>query len=340
MICSDGNRDFVERSLIKNNSTTTYIILEELLSRGMEVDFVSWPELDMRFSTKSGDIRTIRGVTCSKSSGYARSIASNKYRTLRFAQGLGLSVSPFYLINSGVSIPDIWEEYNGEVVAKIVDVDGGKGVFGGFSSLQDLQAFANEYSTSNNLLLQKRSSCRVDLRVTFIGDKLIAATIREPYAVVGDGISTLKELISVENKRRSDYNNACMPLARVFLISLEKASHRSGYDSGTVLGNGDKVVITTGNISEGATTKDVTSSVHTGYIEYAKRITDSLNTSVISVDFLVNKASIYDLGELNGAIFLEINSRPGLSFQQYPEEGTGPDIAKAYVDYVIGDCTK
>ncbi len=333
---SELTSDQIFKQLISSKYHTTALLYRELLSRDYRVGFPFWPLTYMRFTSPRGEERLLDGIVSDRSSALAARICKNKYHTCMFVRDLGLVVEPFYLCDTTEAAERAWDEFKGDCVMKKVDIDAGKGIVTRFSSRNEFLRIFGVAQDHAGVMVQRRSDCSIDLRVTIVGGVYVAATTRRPVELVGDGKSTLLDLIHEQNLERKKHNQACAPMRRVFLLDKSIVTARTGLSLEYVLGFGQKVQATLGNVSEGANTADVTDYVHDGYVAYAKTIARNLNEPIVAVDFLVNDPMQYDIGQSGGASFLEVNLRPGITFQQFPENGRGPDIAKAFIDCIIG----
>jgi D-alanine-D-alanine ligase-like ATP-grasp enzyme len=168
----------------------------------------------------------------------------------------------------------------------------------------------------------------IDLRVCVIGRRAVAATVRLPSYVLGDGRSSLTELIDRKQLQRAQ--NAFLVKAPV---SVDAARlRRDGRTLDDVPVAGEVVVLTSlANISAGGVNVDVTDLVHPGLLRLAvdaARAAPGLR--IAGVDLIAP-----DLDSVDGAAILELNHTPGILLHHYPAYGEPRDIAGAIVDEMI-----
>ena len=171
-----------------------------------------------------------------------------------------------------------------------------------------------------------------DLRLIVIDFKVVAAAVRKPPRIAGDGTHSLAELIEKYNRRRAaatggesrvpvdDETRRCLALA--------------GYGIDTVLPLGEEVdVRKTANLHTGGTIHDVTAELHPDLRAAAEAGARALNIPVVGFDFMVPDVSSPDY------VVIEANERPGLANHEpqptaerfidllFPQTATSPPAA-------------
>ena len=145
-----------------------------------------------------------------------------------------------------------------------------------------------------------------DLRIVVIDYKIIAAAIRRPPAIVGDGQKTVRELIEKLSKRRQAQTDGESE------ILLDDETRRcvagEGFDTEDVLPKDECIQVRkTANLHTGGKLIDVTSSLHPEIEEAAIKAAEVLRIPVVGLDFIVKEPgkNIYSI--------IEANERPGLA---------------------------
>ena len=174
-----------------------------------------------------------------------------------------------------------------------------------------------------------------DHRLMVVNGVLVAAARRMPGHVVGDGSSTIADLVKEVNKdprRGAGHENM---LTR---LELDDAADRllaaKGYDHDTVPPEGELVFLRkTANLSTGGTAIDVTDVIHPDNRLMAERAIRAVGLDIGGVDFLTTDItkSYRDTG---GAI-CEINAGPGMRMHIAPSEGKGRDVGGAVMDMLF-----
>lgn len=168
-----------------------------------------------------------------------------------------------------------------------------------------------------------------EYRVYVVNDKVIAAYNRLPANVIGDGISTIRELIEAKNNIR-------MRNARLFscLIELDEETveyiQTSGYTLDSVPNNDEKILLKDKtNVSAGGDPIDVTDDIP---IEMKQLAIDAVKAIPElhhgGVDIIVDlKKTVMD------AVVIELNPTAQIGGILFPMQGKARDIPGAIVDY-------
>jgi GNAT-family acetyltransferase (TIGR03103 family) len=145
-----------------------------------------------------------------------------------------------------------------------------------------------------------------DLRLVVIGYKLVAAAIRRPARVIGDGASTIRELIERQSRRRAAATGgeSKIPLD----AETERCVAQAGFALDDVPPSGKEInVRKAANLHTGGTIHDVTAEVHPSLVDAAVRAARALDVPVTGIDFMVRNP------RQPGYWFIEANERPGLA---------------------------
>ncbi|TPW26062.1 cyanophycin synthetase [Pararhizobium mangrovi] len=176
-----------------------------------------------------------------------------------------------------------------------------------------------------------------DHRLLVIGGKLVAAARRRPAHVVGNGSSTLKELIDAENadpRRGVGHENL---LTQIHIDEqTERLVSQADLTMDSVI---DKDAIvwlkSTANLSTGGTATDLTDDVHPEVKYAAERIARLIGLDIIGIDLLAETLT-RPLEEQSAGV-VEVNAGPGFRMHIAPTHGQGRDVGKHVVDMLFGE---
>jgi cyanophycin synthetase len=168
-----------------------------------------------------------------------------------------------------------------------------------------------------------------------VDGKLVAAAKRVPARVVGDGTSTIEELVRIANL---DPRRGAGQRSSWTRLELDEDSDRLlaglGYDRGSVAREGETVYLRRiANTSAGGTAVDVTDEVHPENREIAERAAIAIGLDIAGVDLLVH--DIAQPMRAQGGVICEINSRPGLRKHLWPAEGRPRDVIAPILDMLF-----
>jgi len=176
-----------------------------------------------------------------------------------------------------------------------------------------------------------------DYRLLVIDGKLVAAARRRPAHVVGDGHSTLQQLVDKANRdprRGVGHENL---LTR---ISVDEQTQRligqQGWTLESRIPSGEVVYLkATANLSTGGTATDVTDDVHPEVRYAAERMARLIGLDIIGIDLLAETMT-RPLEEQSAGV-VEVNAGPGFRMHLSPTEGQGRDVGSAVVDMLFSD---
>src|SRR5690606_5738302 len=91
----------------------------------------------------------------------------------------------------------------GAVVVKPIDGEQGKGITVNLTSSEEMETAIENASHFGERVLLEQFCEGKDLRIVVINHQVVAAALRKPATVVGDGQSTITELIEKQSRRRA-----------------------------------------------------------------------------------------------------------------------------------------
>ena len=280
--------------------------------------------------------RRIQAAETDFSSAIAESIAQDKELSKKLLQAAGV---PVPVGRPVVDAEDAWaaaQDIGLPVVLKPRDGNQGKGVAVNLKTREEVIAGFNSALEFRDDIMVERYLPGSDYRLLVVGDKMVAAARREPPLVVGDGKSTVRQLVDKVNAdpRRGDGHATSLTKIRFDEIALARLSEQ-GFDAESVPAKGARVVLrNNANLSTGGTATDVTDDVHPEVAARAVMAAQMVGLDVCGVDVVVESV-LKPLEEQNGGI-VEVNAAPGLRMHLQPSFGKGRDVGSAIIDTMFG----
>ncbi len=280
------------------------IIAEEARRRGITVRVLDAEWGEMALSHGGRDI-VMRQALSELTTAVAMSRCDDKEITRRLLGQAGLSVPRGRTATGGEADEQFLTEV-GEVVVKPARGEQGRGITVGVRDPEHLRdAVAHARAFCPDVLLEERVAGD-DLRVVVIDGEVVAAALRRPAEVVGDGRSTIRELIARQSARRAKATEgeSRIPDDDHTRRTVEESGHHLDdvLDEGRVL-----PVRRTANLHTGGTIHDVTAELHPALAEAAVRTAEAIGIPVVGVDLLVPAVTGPDY------VVIEANERPGLA---------------------------
>jgi cyanophycin synthetase len=276
--------------------------------------------------------RKIQAAEMDSTSAIAESIAQDKELTKKLLHAAGV---PVPLGRPVTSAEDAWTaatEIGLPVVIKPRDGNQGKGVAVNLKTKEEvLQGFENASKFSDEILIESYLPGS-DYRLLVVGDKLIAAARREPPTVIGDGRSTISELVQKVNADPKRGDGHATSLTKIRFDDIAKARLREqGYDATSVPTKGARVSLrNNANLSTGGTATDVTDDVHPEVAARAIAAAQMVGLDICGVD-IVCETVLQPLESQRGGV-VEVNAAPGLRMHLNPSFGKGRDVGGAVIN--------
>jgi cyanophycin synthetase len=264
-------------------------------------------------------------------SAIAEMIAQDKQLTRALLQAVGVPVPEGRPVSDA---QDAWraaEELGPPVVVKPQYGNHGRGVATNLSTRdQVVSAYAAAREEGSSIIVEHFIPGS-DYRLLVIGDRLVAAALREPAHVIGDGRSTITELVAEVNRdpRRSDGHATVLSFITLDAVGLAVLAEQ-GYTPDSVPRAGQRVLIRrNGNLSTGGTAEDVTDRVHPEVAARAVESARAVGLDIAGVDVVA-----VDIGQplesQRGAV-VEVNAGPGLRMHLEPSAGRPRPVGEAVV---------
>lgn len=281
------------------------IIVDEARRRGIHVEIVDSENGFFRL-TYGGRSILCRESLSELTTAVAMSICDDKAVTRRIVSGAGVRVPAQIEVGDNSNDLGAFTQRHGKVVVKPARGEQGRGISIGLSDPAEIEdAIGHARSVSDSVLLEEFIEGQ-DLRLVVIDYRVVAAAIRSPPTIVGDGERTVLQLIEAQSRRRSAATSgeSKIPLDGETERTLREAGH--GLDD--VLPERKQIAVRrTANLHTGGTIHDVTDIVNQALITAGVAAARAIGIPVTGIDLVVRSPRHADYA------FIEANERPGLA---------------------------
>jgi len=262
-------------------------------------------------------------------------LAGNKHATKTLLGDMGVPVPKGYRIREIDELEVTLEKVGFPVVIKPLDGNHGKGATVGIKSIEDARIAFEKAQEYSRWVIVEQQLAGDDFRALVVNNRLIAVAKRVPAQVIGDGKSTIQDLIDEVNadpRRGYGHENVLTQ------IDVDGQTMRcilkAGYQLDSVLPSDELLCLkTTANISTGGTAIDYTDEVHPENVFLFERIARIIGLDVAGVDIIAPNVS-EPLSE-NGGGIIEVNAAPGFRMHLSPSEGIGRNVAEHVIDMLF-----
>ena len=274
--------------------------------------------------------RRIWTAETDSTSAIAESISRDKDLTKTLLASCGVPIPEGRIVGSPEDAWDAAEDIGLPVAVKPTDANHARGVSLELTLREQVEAAYHVALAEGSEVMVERYIPGVEHRLLVVGNKLVAAARGETASVVGDGKSSIVQLI--ESQINSDPRcgeDESSPIEPVYVerepaVLLELK--RQGFAPDSVPPLGKKVlIIRYGNLAD-----DVTDEVHPEVAEAATLAARVVGLDIAGIDIVAEDIS-RPLEAQRGAI-VEVNAGPGLLMHLKPARGKPRPVGQAIVD--------
>ncbi|MER0204258.1 MAG: cyanophycin synthetase [Nitrosomonas sp.] len=266
-----------------------------------------------------------------RTSAIAEGISRDKDLTKSLLQSCGVPVPEGRIVESAEAAWEAANDIGMPVVIKPCDGNHGRGVFIELSQREEIESAYRMALREGTEVLVERYISGTEHRLLIVGGRLIAATRGDSVSVVGDGISTIAELVDSQinsDPRRGSTEDHPLNLIRLDSAAQMEIAHQ-GYHRDSVVPAGIKVLIQ----RNGNHAFDVTDQVHPSTASIASLAARVIGLDIAGIDLVTSDIS-RPLNEQGGAI-VEVNAGPSLLMHIKPAVGKPRPVGKAIVDHLF-----
>ena len=273
--------------------------------------------------------RIIEAAIGCKTSCIAVDMASDKLLTKELLKIQNLPVAQGAKVYNVIDLLREGEYIGYPLVLKPQFGNQGKGIILNINNEKELiNAYEALKGKFKDLIIEKYYGGN-DYRVCVIDYKVTAASLRTPPYLIGDGKSTISELINIlnENPVRGDGHEKSLTRVKID-IELIECLKNINYNQRSILKKDEKIFLRrNANLSTGGSATDCTDIICDENREICIRAAKTLGLDICGIDICTEDISkpLY-----NNGIIMEVNAAPGLRMHLNPSHGekkaVGDDI--------------
>jgi len=308
---------------------TVYTLLRTAYEKGIP-SFYLWEEGLMQYGYGKKQVRGV-ATTFDCDAHLDSDFSTRKDDCKAFLNTLGFPVPQGDIVTTQREALGVAREIGYPVAVK--PVVGHKGI-GVTADIQDSRELESAYERSLKAIpeneptriIVEKSISGADFRLLCVNGKFVAATERRPASVVGDGKSTISELIRDENRKPPRLDTPTSPMSKIQTdeaMELYLDEQRLSLDS--VIEKDRTVYLRkVANLSAGGVSIDATRTIHDDNIILAQDIAQHFRLTCLGID-VITQSLDKSWKEGNFAI-LEINAAPGILMHLNPAVGESVDV--------------
>lgn len=279
--------------------------------------------------------RRICTAEADSTSAIAESIAQDKDLTRMLLKTIGVPTPEGRPVESAEDAWEAAQDIGLPVVIKPQYGNHGRGVATNLQDREQVEAAYRAAREEGRSIVCERHAPGDDYRILVIGGKMVAAARREPAHVIGDGQTTVQQLIDIVNKdpRRSDGHGTSLSMIKIDAVALGVLLEQ-GMTPDTIPPLGKKVLIRrNANLSTGGTAADVTDLVHPDVARQAVEAARVIGLDIAGVDVVAQDITQPLQGQRG--VVVEVNAGPGLRMHLEPSSGEPRAVGQAIIDMMF-----
>lgn len=263
----------------------------------------------------------------------AEGISRDKDLTKSLLETCGVPVPEGRLVDSPADAWDAAQDIGLPVVVKPCDANHGRGVFIDLNTQEEIETAYKVALEEGSGVLVERFVPGLEHRLLIVGGKLAAAARGEPIFIVGDGKSTVQDLLDELNRdpRRGLLEEH---LLDPVLLDREPAAvlelQRQNLTTESVPAADRRILL----LRNGNVSSDITDLVHPSVAAAASLAARIVGLDIAGVDIVAEDIS-RPLQDQGGAI-VEVNAGPGLLMHLKPSDGKPRPVGEAIIDNLFG----
>ena len=299
-------------------------LIKDAILLGIDYEVLNETKSVVKFRYDSKSEFVIEGNKTDRDTYIFPIITDDKFTSKEIMKEAGVNVPEAILLEKDMDEEDIEfllkPFFNQKLVVKPRNTNYGTGITV-FSKpatkKQIINAVNYAFEFDTNVLIEEYVK-GMEYRFLVIDGKCLSVAHRRIASVVGDGESTIRELINEKNKEPWHFLTGTPVKMDEPVVEYLKLQ---GYDFETVLPKDKRVFLrTNSNCSTGGESIDYTDVMPAKFKKIAEKAAKAFDAKICGVDIIID-----DL-EKDGYSIIEINDNPGYSINEWSYEGRGERI--------------
>lgn len=211
------------------------------------------------------------------------------------------------------------------VVIKNASGSNSEGVFTNIKSPQEAMEIVLEQVQKFSCLVAQEMLFGKEYRVLILGNKAIGVLEMTPPRIVGDGESTVQELIEKKqrHKKKTDLDSILTSILNDQKVTLN-----------TILKKDQEIFIKgLSCLDEGGETRDVTNLINKDVESLCVKVAKTVDKKLAGLDIICDNIS-KSPSEQNFSV-IEANRRPDIYIHYNPTYGETQDVVKKIIEYIL-----
>ncbi len=321
----------------KLTNTNHLILIQAAKKLAIKTDILSSDPPKILF-TKNGKSHLIAEKSFGLNSTKSINLSHNKSTTIKKLKQAHIPTPSQTIIASLSGYSQACQKIPFPQVIKPVTGQKGQDVFLDIKNISAGQSAVKQIMSkySNGALVESYLQGR-DLRFLVLNFQVIGLVERRPPQISGDGRSTIKELIDIENARR---HQQFLKTGRRLLNRMRHWPrlafylHLQGLSLKAILPQGKTITLfPISNFSTGGSTQTIDyHTIHPSLVKLAQTAAKIIGLQICGIDMIIK--NLHQAAQDNATI-IELNSDPGLRLHDWPNQGKPQRVAEKILKFIF-----
>lgn len=307
---------------------STQILLKEAVKRGITIELLDRADNFVALK-KYGETEYVKQATKTTKDNYISVLLmENKVVTKKILKDKGINVpmgGEWYQLE--YALCHLSDLKNKPIVIKPKSTNFGKGIsiFPEGTKEEDLESAFKEAFKHDNTVLVEEFIKGKEYRFLVIGEEVVGILHRVPANVVGDGVHTIKELVSLKNQDPLRGKGYRRPLEKIHLDETARLFLKAqGLDFESIPEEGRCIYLReNSNISTGGDSIDYTDLICDHFKQLAVEASHAVGAKICGVDMMIENVA----DSKSSYAVIELNFNPAIHIHSYPYKGKERNIA-------------
>jgi len=299
---------------------------------------IPWIRLNNRSLVQLGygiNQKRIQATIASTTGSIAVDIACDKEDTKELLENAEIPVPRGRIIRDEEDLEIAIERLGYPLALKPIAGNHGRGITTNVKNWEDAKDALRLAKEHSRRVIIEQFITGFDHRVLVINYKFEAAAVRKPASVVGDGSSTIQQLIDKVNEdpRRGFGHEKVLTAITVNEQTINFLKDQD-LTVESVPEEGKEILLKpTANLSTGGTAEDITDQVHPSIITMCERVARIIGLDICGIDIMA--PSLFKPLKQTGGAILEVNAAPGFRMHLEPTHGLPRNVAEPVIDMLF-----
>lgn len=279
--------------------------------------------------------KRVEATLTDQTSVIASDLASDKQKTKKLLEDAGIPVPQGALVRDMTELPEAIDNIGFPLVIKPNNGNQGKGVTLNINTRHEAEAAFNKAVRLSGQVIVETFCRGNDYRLLVVNSKMVAAAVRTPASVTGNGLSSIRKLIEETNndpQRGDDHENILTKIktddSTIEYLNSQDLSLDHVPENGRII-----MLRLTANLSTGGTAEDITDIVHPEVRSMAIRAARTIGLDICGIDY-ISEDITKPMKRAKGYV-LEVNAAPGLRMHTHPFSGKPRPVGEAVVEMLF-----